>query len=172
MSAAFDMADLRRRGFLGFTPVAQLDDKPPQLPPKSGVYAVVREATGPPRFLKQSGAACWKGKDPTVPVERLQAEWVLGVQTLYLGKADTLRGRVGLLIKFSRSCGEEVMHWGGRLLWQVEDHPTFLVAWVVEPYFAALESDLLEEFIGVYKRLPFANLKRGDRNPPNRPRTD
>jgi hypothetical protein len=99
-------------------------------------------------------------------VERLEAEWVPGVPTLYLGKADTLRGRVEELITFSRERGKNVRHWGGRLLWQVQGHPAFLVAWVVEPYFAALETDLLDEFIDAHKRLPFANLKRGDRNVP------
>jgi hypothetical protein len=58
------------------------------------------------------------------------------------------------------------MHWGGRLLWQLESCQALLVAWKVERYSTALEYDLLEEFIETYGRLPFANLKRGHRNAP------
>jgi hypothetical protein len=91
---------------------------------------------------------------------------VSGVQTLYLGDAASLRDRVGELVKFSRARGESVRHYGGRLLWQVRDCQSLLVAWKVEPYSTALEYDLLEEFIEAHKRLPFANLKRGIRNAP------
>jgi hypothetical protein len=163
---AFDIADLRQRGFIGFVPVAQLDDKPLQVPPESGVYAVVREATDAPRFLERSGAGRWKGKDPTVSVERLAAEWLDGVQTLYLGDAASLRERVGLLVEFSRARGRSVFHYGGRLLWQVETCQALLVAWKVEPYSTALEYDLLEEFIEAHGKLPFANLQRGKRHAP------
>jgi hypothetical protein len=55
------------------------------------------------------------------------------------------------------------MHWGGRLLWQVERCENLLVAWLLAPNFAELESKLIDEFVGQYGRLPFANLKRGDR---------
>lgn len=164
MNAPFDIADLRRRGFVGFLPVAQLDDKPVQVPGPRGVYAVIRAATDAPRFLERSGAGWWKGKDPTVSAERLLAEWVTGVQTLYLGDAASLHERVGELVKFSRARGEPVRHWGGRLLWQLESCQALLVAWKVESYSGALEFDLLEEFIEAYGRLPFANLKRGNRN--------
>lgn len=115
----FDDEDLRRRGFEGFNPVERLDGpRPLELPDESGVDAVVRIASGPPAFLERSGAGRWKGKDPTVPLERLRREWVDGAQTLYIGKAACLRERVGLLLDFGR--GDDVMHYGGRLLWQVE----------------------------------------------------
>jgi hypothetical protein len=166
MTVLFDVPDLRRRGFVGFVPVEQLDDEPLQVPGSSGVYAVVREASDAPRFLKRSDAGWWKGKDPTVPVERLAAEWVAGVQTVYLGDATSLRSRIGELVKFSRARGESVRHYGGRLLWQLSSCQALLVAWKVDPYSTALEYDLLEEFIEAHGRLPFANLKRGHRNAP------
>jgi hypothetical protein len=67
-------------------------------------------------------------------------------------------------IHAARARGESVRHYGGRLLWQLENCQELLVAWKVEPYSGALEYDLLEEFIEAYGRLPFANLKRGNRN--------
>jgi hypothetical protein len=165
--APFDAEDLRRRGFVGFVPVSTLGSDPPEVPPNSGVYVVVRTEEGTPSFLDRGGGGWFKGKDPTVPPERLAREWVEDAQTLYVGKADSLRSRVGLLATFAR--GEPVFHWGGRLLWQVERCEELLVAWRVEPYFAALESDLIDEFLEAFGRLPFANLKRGDRNVPRPP---
>jgi hypothetical protein len=122
--------------------------------------------TKPVSSCQRSGAGWWKGKDPTVPVERLVAEWIASVQTLCLGDAASLRERVGELVEFSRARGRSVRHYGGRLLWQLEDCQALLVAWKVEPYSTALEYDLLEEFIVAHGKLPFANLKRGLRNAP------
>jgi hypothetical protein len=170
MSVPFDIADLRQRGFVGFVPVAQLDDEARQVPGPCGVYAVVRESTDPPSFSERSDAGWWKGKDPAVSPKRLAAEWVPGVQTLYIGDAASLQDRVGLLVRFSRAHGESVMHYGGRLLWQLENCQELLVAWMTCPYSTAMEFDLLEEFIAEYGKLPFANLKRGNKNAPRPPK--
>jgi hypothetical protein len=167
---AFSIADLRRRGFVGFLPVAELDDDPEQVPGASGVYAVAREATDAPKFLVQGEAGWWKGQDPNVTADKLAANWVNDMQTLYLGDAASLRERIGLLVEFSRAGRRSVMHYGGRLLWQLEGCQALLVAWKVEPYSTALEYDLLEEFIDAHGRLPFANLQRGKRDAPRAPR--
>jgi hypothetical protein len=154
----FDIADLRKRGFVGFVPIERFDGQPPFV---SGVYAVVREATHVPRFLERSPASWYKRKDPTVPVERLKAEWVADVQTLYLGKAASLSERIGLLVDFSRAGPDRsVFHQGGKLLWQLDCFDELLVAWKVEPDFEGVEADLQGEFIDAYGRLPFANLRR------------
>lgn len=154
----FDIADLRRRGFAGFVPVKHLTDQPPR---DSGVYAVVREATEAPTFLDRSPASWFKGKDPTVAIARLEAEWVPDAQTLYLGSSASLSKRIALMVAFSNGGRDlSVFKWGGRLLWQLEDAQELLVAWKVEPDFAGVEADLLEEFINVHGRLPFANLRR------------
>jgi hypothetical protein len=127
----FDVEDLRRRGFEGFLTIEQLaGPEPAELPTDSGVYAVVRTASGLPAFLERSDAGHWKGKDPTVTLERLGREWVDGAQTLYIGKAKCLRERVGLLLDFGR--GDAVMHYGGRLLWQIESFEALLIVWRVE----------------------------------------
>lgn len=158
----FDIEDLRRRGVEGFLPVERLEGlQPEELPLGSGVYVVVRTAPTRPEFLERSGAGWWKRRDPTVPLERLRREWVEDAQTLYVGKAKCLRERVGLLLDFGR--GDPVMHYGGRPLWQVERFEQLLVAWRPEKCFAAVETRLIDEFIGHFGRLPFANLRRGDR---------
>jgi hypothetical protein len=160
--ALFDVEDLRRRGFEGFVAVERLARPlPAELPLESGIYVIVRTVTGPPAFLERSSAGRWKGKDPTVPVDRLDREWVEGAQTLYIGKAKSLRERVGVLLDFGR--GDAVMHYGGRLLWQVERCEDLVVAWQRERLFGAVETALINEFLEHFGRLPFANLRRGDR---------
>ena len=116
MRVLFDVADLRKRGFTGFVPVAQ---PKPALPTESGVYVVAREANDAPHFLAKSDAPTYndaptyKGKDPTVPIERLVAEWVDGAQTVYIGDATSLRHRVGQLGRFAAH-GNSLARWGER----------------------------------------------------------
>jgi hypothetical protein len=55
------------------------------------------------------------------------------------------------------------MHYGSRLLWQVERFEDLRIAWRIDACFAALETELIDEFRELYGRLPFANLRRGDR---------
>lgn len=102
-NAAFDIADLRSRGFDGFISVRDLGLDPHQLSSSPGVYAVVRVSPDVPTFLDVSPASWFKREDPTVPLGRLQAEWVPGAQTLYIGSATDLRERIGLLVEFSRA---------------------------------------------------------------------
>ncbi|HEY5374835.1 MAG TPA: hypothetical protein VIK01_14225 [Polyangiaceae bacterium] len=53
----FDIDDLRRRGFGGFVPLAR--PEPQVLPTGSGVYVVLREREGEPKFLE-----CWRESAP------------------------------------------------------------------------------------------------------------
>jgi hypothetical protein len=158
----FDLEDLRDRGLGGFLAVAKLTrPEPSELPVTSGVYVVVRTDDEEPAFLSRSGAGWWKKQNPSVPIDRLQCEWVDGAQTLYIGKAKALRERVGELLRFAD--GAPVRHWGGRLLWQVERCEDLALGWREEPDYPGVETDLIDEFLGHFGRLPFANLKRGDR---------
>lgn len=160
--ALFDDLDWRQRGFGGFAVIGELGrPRPLELPEASGVYVVLRPVSSQPEFLATGGGGWWKGNDPTVPVERLEGRWVEGTPTLYIGKAKSLRERAGELLRFSE--GEAVRHWGGRLLWQLGCSQGFLLGWREEPDFGVVEADLIDEFVEHFGRLPFANLKRGDR---------
>jgi hypothetical protein len=160
--ASFDLDDLRERGFGGFLPIGRLTrPESNELPVDGGVYVVVRVAEGAPRFLACSRGGWWKKKDPTVSLQRLEREWVDGTPTLYIGKAMSLRERVGELVRFAD--GEPVRHWGGRLLWQVEQCEDFLLGWRPAPGYGEHETRLIDEFFNVFGCLPFANLKRGNR---------
>lgn len=57
-------------------------------------------------------------------------------------------------------------HWGGRYVWRLTDHPSLLVAWRTtgagdDP--AALEAELIKEFVETYGVRPFANRQLGAR---------
>jgi hypothetical protein len=105
----FDLEDLRDRGFVGFIRFGDLSREDSLIPTDSGVYVLVADAVQP-EFLPRSPAGWWKGRDPTLPIDRLATEWVDGVPTVYIGKADSLRSRLDLLTGFAR--GEAIMHWG------------------------------------------------------------
>lgn len=161
----FDMDDLRGRGFVGFLPVARLGRPVPlELPATSGNYIVLRSSRDPPRCSSANEGGRWKRRNPTVPVERLRQEWVDGTTTLYIGRAASLRERVGELLRFSDG-DASARHWGGRLLWQLAVPRELLLCWREDQDFARVETALLDEFVQRFGRLPFANLKRGDRGP-------
>ncbi len=62
-----------------------------------------------------------------MPVSVLSSRWHATTDVLYIGKATSLRSRVGQLVRFGG--GSPVGHWGGRYLWQVAGSAEFLVAW-------------------------------------------
>lgn len=154
---------LEADGFGGFVRFPDL--RGAEVPAAPGVYVVVRQRDGEPEFLPSSPAGRFKGKDPSAARERLEAEWVAGAEVVYIGKASGgARGRRGLrkrLDEFRRfGEGEPIGHWGGRLIWQLEESDTLLVCWKEtdeEP--ALLESAMILEFATKFRRRPFANLR-------------
>lgn len=122
---------------------------------------------GYPRFRDESPAGWFKGRNPTVSCSRLEAEWVDGAEVLYIGKASASSSKRGLrrrLDEYRRhGAGSPIGHWGGRLLWQVDDSEELLVAWRPSPADVSAVTEermLLERFRTTYGRLPFANLRR------------
>lgn len=163
---------LERAGFRGFVPFAELPRVPPGiLPNADGVYVVVREADVSPVFLERSVAGHFKGKEQTIAdVSELDRAWIPGARVLYIGKASVGKtGRRGLrkrLEEYRRfGGGEPVGHAGGRVVWQLADHASLLVAWLPTPGRdpEEVETDLLDTFIDQYGGTPFANRRRGKR---------
>jgi hypothetical protein len=157
MQSQFDHSHLRELGFAGFAPLSSATYAA-HIPRATGVYVVLLD---PParQFLERSVGGHFKGKDPTVPLGSLEAKWVPDTPTMYIGRANDLRGRIKLLERYG--CGEPVAHQGGRYLWQLAEHGRLQVAWRLDDHPVAAEAALLEEFEFAFGRLPFANLVRG-----------
>lgn len=159
----FTREALTAEGFAGWVPFAALPRA--DVPLQPGVYVVTRETDNPPEFLPSSPAGRFQGKDPTVPVERLQAKWVSGATVVYIGKAAIgsrdSRGLSRRLDEYRRfGDGQSIGHRGGRYIWQLADSADLLVAWRTTSAPEVTESAMLEAFVAIYGRLPFANLRR------------
>ena len=168
--------DLKKAGFKGFVSVSQLksdgihaygDRQADAELDRPGVYMVVRTDVSEPVFVPEGSGGHFKGKNPNVSVDELQANWVNETCVVYIGKAGgrsskaTLRKRIGQYIRFGS--GEPVGHWGGRYIWQLEDADNLLFCWraVKESEDAEeLESELIADFKAQHGGFrPFANLK-------------
>jgi len=156
--ASFRRSALIHHGFCGWVRFKALLAEPQQVPATGGVYVVLRDSARPPEFLSTNPGGRFKGRDPTVPVEALRANWVVGAEVIYIGKANDLRRRLGEFCKFG--VGRPIGHWGGRLIWQLADSATLLVAWKETPVDVvprAAESELIARFRTLYEKPPFAN---------------
>lgn len=152
----FSRAWLESGGFSGFMRISTLHRSLDGVPYGPGVYVVLRETSGAPRFLSTNHGGRFKGRDPTVAVQMLRARWHDSTPILYFGKADSLRSRIKLLVRFA--AGQPVAHWGGRYLWQLADSSSFVVGWRENQEPRALEEDLLADFAAHFGALPFANI--------------
>jgi hypothetical protein len=156
----FSRQALTDRGYGGWVPLREL--RPGGTATVEGVpgtYVVVRPSDDAPVFLAVSPAGCFKGRDPSVPVDQLRANWVDGATTLYIGKADNLTDRVRSMAAFGD--GRPQAHYGGRLVWQLADAAAFLFAWrPLRLGFTTArgdEVDMIERFRSAYGKPPFAN---------------
>lgn len=154
---------LRADGFAWFRPLARLEiNRVPQAP---GIFAVLKPEGFEPRFLAKSTAGVFKKKDPSLREAALAAEWIDDADVLYLGKAGPgskgnrgLRRQIQEFVDFGK--GKPPGHWDGRLIWQLADSQSLVIAWKelpaaeVNPAEAKYHADFRE----LYGRLPFANL--------------
>ena len=153
-----EIENYRKDGFTGFVPVSKLRSTASLLPDSGGVYIVVRDSDNSPEFLATGTGGFFKGKNPNAGLEELESNYVAGSKVVYIGKATSLKKRVGQLLRFG--AGSAVGHWGGRYLWQLADSDNLLIAWkttsTTDP--RAEEIKMLEEFVSRHGKLPFANL--------------
>lgn len=157
---SFSKPDLESRGFAGWQTWDELRASGfSAIPCGPAAYVVYRAAAAKPTFLDANPGGRFKGKDPTVAPETLQADWVPGCEVIYIGKADVASRRLKQFARFG--AGEPVGHWGGRYIWQLADSDDLLVAWhaiswveVAREY----ERRLMARFAELHGARPFANL--------------
>lgn len=152
----FSRSQLEADGFAGWVTFDYLSAADP-CPTSGGVYVVTRADQTPPCFLDQSCGGWFKDRDPTVPHGTLVANWVQDAEVVYIGKANSLRRRLSEFAKFG--AGKKIGHWGGRLIWQLEESSTLLVGWKETPGLepASVEASMIADFRAAYGHPPFAN---------------
>jgi len=153
--AMFTAADLRNNGFLGF--VSWSGFSRTDVPDRGGVYVVLHPAEAAPVFQTVSFGGHFKGLDPSVTVEVLRRKWLANVETTKIGKATSLRSRLGQYRSFGS--GKPVGHWGGRYIWQLAQPQELRVCWKSSSTPEAEESSMLRCFADLQGSLPFANLR-------------
>jgi hypothetical protein len=157
---------IRAAGFDGFVSVKKLrETRCSDVPAVAGVYLVLRLNPGVARYMEKNQGGHFKGRDPSVSAGELASNWVADALVVYIGKAgggasqSTLRKRLWSLMRFG--AGEPVGHWGGRLLWQLEDCSDLILCWKPTGSLdaGAYESELISAFARTYGARPFANLR-------------
>lgn len=125
----FTRTALEAAGFVGWVPFEAIRASP--CPLTGGVYVISYSGGTPAAYAERSCGGWFKGKDPTVPLDSLTANWVEGAEVVYIGKAEQLKRRLQQFAGFG--AGKPIGHWGGRLIWQLPNIERLLVAWKETP---------------------------------------
>ncbi|RPD43452.1 GIY-YIG nuclease family protein [Paracnuella aquatica] len=156
--------DIKTAGFEGFKSMQQLFNDSSPLPSVKGVYLVLNIDKTPPAFLPVGTGGHFKGKNPNISLAELKANWVDKTLVVYIGKAGsdsssaTLKSRLKQYFGFGQ--GENVGHWGGRLIWQLASSHNLVVCWkpLLNDDPRTVEAQLIKDFVNQFGRRPFANL--------------
>ena len=155
---------MKQRGFSGFLTVDFLMATDcADVIERKGIYFVIHPFDQP-SFLSTSVGGHFKGKDPTVSLSILENNWIDNTRVVYIGQTGgsgskaTLKKRLRQYMRFGE--GDPVGHWGGRFIWQIENHRDLLVAWKTTGLNDArtVEKSLISEFKDIYGSRPYANL--------------
>ncbi len=160
---------LKKEGFIGFRPINDLLKTCDEIALDRGVYMVLYKGTEPPTFVLPGSGGHFKGRDPNVSLLELQKKWVPGSNIIYIGQTESsLRRRITQYMRFGQ--GNDVGHYGGRYIWQIEGPKDLVVCWKpmangtevkggcpVNPKDA--ERWYMARFKERHGRLPYANLR-------------
>jgi hypothetical protein len=163
----FDFNDIKaieELGFLGFIKLGDLFDNSSIIPDIKGIYMILYNDNNTPEFLITGTGGHFKGKNPNISMQALKHNWIEDTKVVYIGKAGgddskaTLWSRLTQYFRFGQ--GKNVGHWGGRLIWQIKNSKELLVCWKPLPNADPrdAEAELIQKFVTVYRKRPFANL--------------
>lgn len=160
-----DLSKIKEMGFTGFKTVDQLWNDHSCITNERGIYLILSPDPSINQYLTKGVGGYFKDKDPNVSLSELKTNWVTDSHILYIGQAGgntpsaTLRKRIKQYLEFGK--GKPVGHYGGRLIWQLSNHKSLLVAWkVIETSDPRVEeANLIKDFANYYGKLPFANLR-------------
>lgn len=142
--------------------IADLRSDTSLIPECPGVYLVLRRKKAAPVFLPVGSGGHYGGDDPNVPIAELESNWIPGEEIVYIGMTrSSLRHRIGTYLRFG--AGQPVGHWGGRYIWQLQDHEDLEFCWKAMPTGDPnqLESQLIDLFKQQHGgKRPFANLSK------------
>jgi hypothetical protein len=159
LPAAFTPAALVTAGFEGWMTPAELRASSGTVPRgQPTAHVVLRDLLDPPRFKSRSRA----GLETTASVSttELRSNWVEDATVLYIGATNDLGRRVREFTQFGDGRGDR--HYGGRMLWQLEDAEDLLFAWHPITWSEtprAYKIRLIGRFVALHGTLPFANLQ-------------
>lgn len=159
-----NIIDIKKAGFVGFKKMQELFVDCSALPDIKGVYLILYLEKKAPKYLQIGTGGRFKGKDPNVPIQKLQDNWVDRTIVVYIGKAGSNGGSATIKSRlkqyFSFGQGKNIGHWGGRYIWQLSNASNLLVCWKQLPTAGprAVEIELLQDFMTQYNVRPFANL--------------
>lgn len=156
--------DIEEQGFVGFMKISDLMEDSRMIPHKPGVYMVLHTAPNAPTFINPGTCGFFKGKDPNKSESFLLQNWLEDTVVVYIGKAGgignkaTLSKRLRMYLRFGQ--GKPVGHYGGRLIWQIENSGDLLICWntMISDEPRNVESELIRDFVKCYKKKPFANI--------------
>lgn len=159
-----DIDEIKKDGFKGFKRVKDLRENSLFIPQDKGVYLVLKPRDMDVKFLETGTGGHFKDKDPNVSIDKLKAKWIEDTLVLYVGRTGrTLYERINELLRFGQ--GENIGHWGGRYLWQINHSEELVICWkeMQDEDPEEIWKQLLWDFESVYSKLPFANLQRPKR---------
>jgi len=132
------------------------------IPSNSGVYIILRLKDSEPEFLERGTGGLFKRtepRDPNVSIDELRDNWVPDEAIIYIGKATSLKSRLGSYLRFGE--GKFATHWGGRYIWQLKDSRELLVCWKeTDENPRVVEEEMIAQFKKEHGgKRPFANLQ-------------
>lgn len=165
MNMDFNSLDsIKQAGFVGFKSKEDLFLDCSEIPKVKGIYLILYAGPINPSYLEFGTGGHFKGKNPNVPVSFLESNWVANTKVVYIGKAGGDTSNATLLSRlkqyFGFGQGKPIGHWGGRLIWQLENSRQLIVCWKPLPDEEPrrIEADLIRDFASQYGSRPFANL--------------